>query len=87
MNCATWNVRRVSASPRAKVVCRWLKEHDVGLVGLLETRVKTSHINKLAGNIDRSWNWTHNGQLLNKVRILVGWIPDLVKVQVAIVHL
>ena len=87
MNCATWKVRGVSAPPRAKVVGRWLKEHDVGLVGLLETRVKAIHIDRAAGNIDRSWNWIHNGQFHNRMRILVGWIPDLVNVQVAVVHL
>lgn len=39
------------------------------------------------GTFDRSWNWIHNGQFHNRVRILVGWIPDLVNVQVAVVHL
>lgn len=49
--------------------------------------MKASHIDKVVGNIDRSWNWTQIDQLHNKVRILVGWIPYLVKVQVVIVHL
>ena len=65
MNCVTWNVRGVCAPLKAKSNGRWLKEHEVSLVGILENRVKVHYIDRTAAGISRSWNWTHKVTMVN----------------------
>ena len=57
---------------QAKIIGQWIRDHKLCLVGLLETRVKSANIGKIASVIDALWTWVHNGHLHNKVRILLG---------------
>ncbi|KAJ8444596.1 hypothetical protein Cgig2_013875 [Carnegiea gigantea] len=38
---------------------------NVGLVGLLETKIKSQNVNKIAGNIFRGWEWANNSSISN----------------------
>ena len=87
MSCCTWNIREVSAPSKAKIIGQWIHVHKLWLVGLLETRVKSANIGKIASVIDASWTWVHNGHLHNKVRILPGWASAYLEVLVIQSHL
>jgi len=45
----------------------------VGLVGLVETKVKMENVNTVANSIFGGWQWAHNFHLTAKGRIWVAW--------------
>ena len=40
MKWASWNVRGVNEASKAKSIDKWLRDQDICLAGILETRVK-----------------------------------------------
>ncbi|XVF72303.1 hypothetical protein PTKIN_Ptkin12aG0110000 [Pterospermum kingtungense] len=73
MNCLFWNVRGLNALTKQKEVVNRLKELDISLVGLLETKVKK---NNCTGIIDRyfsSWNFVNNYTEVENGRIWALW--------------
>jgi len=53
----------------------------VGLIGLLETKVKEKNVEKVADKICQGWQWFYNFSHGNRQRIWVAWNPKCYKVQ------
>jgi len=52
----------------------------VGLIGLLETKIKENNVNKIANYLFPRWEWIHKFQLNHKGRIWVAWNPTIYNV-------
>jgi len=48
----------------------------VGLIGLLETKIKAENDNKVAVSTFPGWRWQNNSTPLIKGRIWVTWKPS-----------
>ncbi|XP_056697705.1 uncharacterized protein [Spinacia oleracea] len=56
-------------------VCRFIQQHGIGLVGLLEHKVKLPNLGKLYQKIFSSWCFTSNSSFHSGGRIIVAWNP------------
>ena len=59
-----------------------MHEKNIGLVGLLETKVQGKNAGKIASMIFQGWNWHHNFNLSTKERIWVAWQLSLYVVHI-----
>ena len=71
---ASWNVRGLNWPNKQEDVKLFLQQNNVGLIGLLETKVKRQNVGKIAANIFRGWEWANNFAISNG-RIWVAWRP------------
>ena len=79
---SSWNVRGLNWPNKDEDVKIFLREKDIGLVGLLETKVKEKNVDRIADNMFRGWRWQHNFHLNSKGRIWVAWRPQHYTVQI-----
>lgn len=78
----TWNVRGLNSSRKQKDVCRFIQKHDIGLVGLLETKIKACHLGNLYQNVFKSWCFTSNSSYHPGGRVVVAWKPGVFHVSI-----
>ncbi|KAJ8421769.1 hypothetical protein Cgig2_000946 [Carnegiea gigantea] len=71
---ASWNVRGLNWPNKQEDVKIFLQLNKIGLVGLLETKIKRQKVETIASNIFRGWDWTNNFEI-SKGRIWVAWKP------------
>ena len=71
---ASWNVRGLNWPDKQEDVKLFLHLNKIGMVGLLETKIKHQKIETIASNIFRGWEWTNNFEI-SKGRIWVAWKP------------
>jgi len=74
-NMVRWNVRGLNWPNKQEDVKLFLHTNKVGLVGLLETKVKPPTVDHIASKIFMGWKWQHNFYLKPKGRIWVAWKP------------
>ena len=60
----------------------FLRQHQIGLVGFLETKVKDHNMAQVARNTCYSWYWDHNATSSERGRILICWQPKAYQFQV-----
>ena len=70
-NIVSWNIRGLNQPNK-----------QVGMIGLLETKVKESNVSKVAGKTFLGWIWHHNFELNLRGHILIAWKPNTYNVQV-----
>ena len=80
-NILCWNVRGLNGLNKKEDISLVLNKHNVGLVGLLETKVKPHNINRVA-NASQGWQSYSNTQPGVKDRIWVLWKPNRYTVQI-----
>ena len=78
----SWNIRGLNWPNKQEDVTIFLHEKNIGLAGLLETKVKEKNVDKIASKIFQGWNWQHNFHLNSKGRIWVAWRPSVYAVHV-----
>ena len=61
-NIASWNIRGLNWPNKQEDVKLFLHSNKIGLVGLLETKIKEKKVQKVASNLFPSWRWIHNFQ-------------------------
>ena len=71
----SWNVRGLNSSQKQSEVCRFIQQHGIGLVGLLEHKVKLPNLGKLYQKIFSGWCFTSNSSFHSGGRIIVAWNP------------
>ena len=59
-----------------------MQEKQIGLVGLLETKVKAEKGSMIANNIFQGWNWHHNFTPHIRGKIWIAWRPRTYTVHV-----
>jgi len=72
----SWNVRGLTWPNKQEDTHFFLQLHQVGLIGMLETKVKVHKVDKVANKLFRGWQWVHNFNAINKGRIWVAWRPQ-----------
>ncbi|XP_021721357.1 uncharacterized protein LOC110688913 [Chenopodium quinoa] len=81
-----WNVRGLNDPGKVASVKRLLHSHSVDVVSLLETKIKLKNVLTYQRNFGSSWLWLCNYDHSPKGRIWLGWIADIVTVNVLKVH-
>ena len=78
-NIASWNIRDLNWPNKQEDVKLFLHNNNIGLVGLLETKIKMQNFQKVASNMFPNWRWMHNFTLNSKGRIWLAWRPNVYK--------
>jgi len=81
-NLVSWNVRGLNWPNKQEDIKLFLQIHKVGLIGLLETKVKLHKTDYIANNIFPRWKWKHNFHLNLKGRIWMAWNPAVYQVDI-----
>ena len=71
---ASWNVRGLNWSNKQEDVKLFLQLNNIGLVNLIETKIKRHNVEKIATNIFRGWDRANNFAISNG-RTWVAWKP------------
>ncbi|PHT68088.1 hypothetical protein T459_27575 [Capsicum annuum] len=72
----SWNVRGLNGPNKQKEVKLLCNGENVGLVGLLETKLKKSRIAQVVENLFGGWESVNNIDYHYNGRIMVCWRPD-----------
>lgn len=59
-NILIWNVRGLNNNLRISEVQEAIREHTLGLIGLVETRVREINSTLISSRISPKWNFIHN---------------------------
>lgn len=81
VNLLSWNVRGPNTPTKQKEVKLLCNEEEVSLIGLLETKIKSGRIEKLAENMFVGWQYITNLEYLYNGRIWITWRPDYYQVK------
>jgi hypothetical protein len=73
MNCHVWNVRGLNHPSKQQEVRRMIKAHKIGLICLIETRVKVHKADKIRDCIVPGWGYEFNYDQHILGRIWVCW--------------
>ena len=76
----SWNVRGLNWPNKQEELKIFLQQNKIGLIGLLETKVKLERVPHIAANIFPRWSWTHNFSPTTHGRIWVVWNPLIYQV-------
>ncbi|XP_074320303.1 uncharacterized protein LOC141657078 [Silene latifolia] len=68
-----WNVRGINSVNKQKEVSYFLHNNNIGVFGLLETRVRVNAINKVHQGIGSNWSLVHNTSVHDGGRIWIIW--------------
>ena len=71
----SWNVRGINSPQKQQEDKNFIEKHRVGLVGLLETRVKAPKLGTLYVRMFSKWCFTTNIAWAVGGRIIVAWNP------------
>ena len=72
---ASWNVRGLNWPNKQEDVKLFLQLNNVGLVGLIETKIRQQNVDTIATALLHGWQWTNNCDVSNG-RIWVAWKPS-----------
>ena len=78
----SWNIRGLNQPNKQEDIKIFLSNKHIGLVGLLEIKVKERNVEKVANRLFQGWKWQHHFQLSTKGRIWVAWKPGQYHVQI-----
>ncbi|XP_074318568.1 uncharacterized protein LOC141655383 [Silene latifolia] len=81
-NFGFWNVRRLNSLNKQKEIKWFLHNNNVGLFGLVETRVKSINWLKVRNNICSSWTICTNYSFHKGGRVWLMWNPQVFDVDV-----
>lgn len=81
MNIICWNVRGMNDPSRERDVHELLVEHKIGIVGLLETKVKQSNVGRIENRVNGNCRWINNCGSDDAGRVFVGWDPLIYNVK------
>ncbi|XP_056685823.1 uncharacterized protein [Spinacia oleracea] len=70
---AAWNVRGLNSLQKQNEVKHFIQKYEVGLVGLLEDKVKLPNLGKLYQKVFAKWCFTSNARYHPGGRIVVAW--------------
>ena len=82
-NIVSWNIRGLNWPNKQEDVKIFMHRNKVGLIGLLETKVKIPKVDSIAAKLFPNWRWSHNFHLNTKGRIWLAWKPDAYNLEIA----
>ncbi|XP_062116903.1 uncharacterized protein LOC133830841 [Humulus lupulus] len=72
-----WNVRGINSQLKHREIRQLVYSKKVGLVSLLETKVKNKSMGDLYMSLFPGWCFTNNNPWLDKGRIIIAWNPSI----------
>ncbi|XP_062103579.1 uncharacterized protein LOC133814663 [Humulus lupulus] len=72
----TWNVRGINSQHKHREIKQLIQSKKVGLVSLLETKVKNKNMGSIYMNLFSGWCFTNNNPWIDKGRIIIAWNPS-----------
>lgn len=75
MILCTWNVRGLNDPHKIIEVGKFIRSNNISCIGLVETKVAFSNINKVKSKLCKGWHWVTNGDATHRGRIWIGWNP------------
>lgn len=80
-----WNVRGVNRVNKQRDVKNLLKQRPLGIVSLIETKVKVSKMGTLYQNLFAGWCFCANSSFHPRGRIIAAWNPLSFNVNIELV--
>ncbi|XP_048496375.1 uncharacterized protein LOC125495639 [Beta vulgaris subsp. vulgaris] len=77
-----WNVRGLNSQQKKKDVNLVINSQKVGLIGLLETKVKAHNMGEIYLNMFKGWCFTSNSSYHRGGRIVLAWNPKNFQVNI-----
>lgn len=77
MNVFAWNVRGLNSSIHLLDMSKIRQDYNVGLMGLLETRVWEKNYSRFKQHLDHHWNIVNNYDQAARGRIWVLWDTNI----------
>lgn len=81
----SWNVRGINSIHKQDDLKRFLHKYNVGLVGLLEDKVKLANLGKIHQRVFSNWCFTSNASHHDGGRVIVEWGPCSFLVNILVV--
>ena len=81
-NFVFWNVRGLNNKVKQGVVRSFLLSHNISLFSFLETKINAHALGEFYLNVCPGWCMTTNNIWHGKGRIIVGWQPTAVHVDI-----
>ena len=81
VSITSWNIRGLNWPNNQEDVHSFLQFNQVGMIGLLETKVNKKNVEKITRTAFPGWHWYHNFDLNVKGCIWMAWNPSSYNVQ------
>ncbi|XP_021735655.1 uncharacterized protein LOC110702256 [Chenopodium quinoa] len=75
-----WNVRGLNKPNKICDVLWFMRHHNMGLFGFMETKVKARRFSKVFGNFGKEWSIVTNYSAHSSGRIWLIWLPSIFSV-------
>ncbi|KAJ9535293.1 hypothetical protein OSB04_un001605 [Centaurea solstitialis] len=80
---ALWNIRGLNLASKRKEVKNLIVENGLCMCAVVETKVCKRNLRKFCKEMFGNWSWVSNNAVcLGRTRILIGWDPNVVKLEV-----
>lgn len=76
VNLIVWNVRGLNGPNKQEEVKLLCNNEEVGLIGLLENKVRKEKFDQVATKLFNGWSHLTNLETHHNGRILIAWRPD-----------
>ncbi|XP_062104432.1 uncharacterized protein LOC133815631 [Humulus lupulus] len=77
-----WNVRGIISQHKHYEIKQLISSKRMGLVSLLETKVKNKSMGVLYSSLFSGWCFTNNNPWVDKGRIIVAWNPNMYSIDI-----
>ncbi|XP_074271460.1 uncharacterized protein LOC141595394 [Silene latifolia] len=81
-SCGFWNVRGLNSINKQLEIKHFLNKNNVGLFGLVETKIKSHSWNKVRNTLCETWSICTNSSLHSGGRVWLLWDPSMFDVNV-----
>ncbi|KAJ9535280.1 hypothetical protein OSB04_un001622 [Centaurea solstitialis] len=79
---AIWNIRGLNVASKRKEVRHLISVQRLDVCVVVETKVCRNKLPGVCSDLFGSWEWTsNNGVCRGRTRIIVGWNPNVVKIE------
>jgi len=81
-NIVAWNIRGLNWPNKQADLRTFLHTNKIGMIGLMQTKIKVENDSKIAARAFPRWKWENNSTLQIKGRIWIAWHPKMYELQV-----
>ncbi|KAB5540601.1 hypothetical protein DKX38_013575 [Salix brachista] len=78
----SWNIWGLNGSNKQSAIRRWMHNHQLDIIGILETRVNASNLHSVQAKIAPTWRFYTNSINDTYCRIMAGWNVSVMKVKI-----
>lgn len=82
MLIGSWTIRGLNDPQKQRGVISFLRAHDIGLLGLVETHISSANVHNICNRSFPNYRWYGNYSHDNDGRILILWDPNWADVSI-----